>query len=157
MITTDNLTVSGAYGKDYKSAADAKIAFLSGKDFKMESVMHGVDAFGTYCSVRDFQAGLTVHIRYASNMRVTAVTVPMTSSKQPVMVDELERMMARVSQDTLVLCRFYQKEGKHLDRLIRLGDCSKTAYYTENCTSWQPFIAMHRAISVTAGNDSQVR
>ena len=71
MITTDNLTVSGAYGKDYKSAADAKIAFLSGKDFKMESIGQG----GTYCSVRDFQPGLTVMVRYAGKTKVTPVTV----------------------------------------------------------------------------------
>lgn len=71
MITQNYLTISPAFGRDYKSAKDAKEAFLSGKDFKMESLVAG----GQYCSVRDFKPGVIVSVRYAKLAKVVNVTV----------------------------------------------------------------------------------
>lgn len=72
MITQNYLTVSPAYGRDYKSAKDAKSDFLGGKDFRMESIGQG----GTYCSLRDFAQGVEVSIRYAKLTKVVNVQVP---------------------------------------------------------------------------------
>jgi len=146
MITQDYTTVSGAYGKDYSNAEQAKLAFLSGKDFKMESILHGVDAYGTYCSIRDFKPGVTVNVRYARLTKVVPVVVPMTPSKRFVDVIDIENFLARVNPDTLILCVFYKADGSKLDsRLVRLGDCNSIAKVIEGCASWQPFLAMHRA------------
>lgn len=76
MITQDYLTISPTYWRDYKSAGAATKDFLDGKDFVMESVSVG----GTYCSVRDFAAGVTVSIRYAEKNRVVNVKVPLLNS-----------------------------------------------------------------------------
>lgn len=61
-----------AFGRDYKSAKDAKADFLAGKDWQLASVFAG----GRYCSVRDFSAGTTVLLRYARHTKVCAVKVP---------------------------------------------------------------------------------
>lgn len=71
MITQNYVVVSPAYGKDYKSARDASAAFLSGVDFKVESLGSG----GTYCSVRDFACGITVNVRYNRLQRVAPTVV----------------------------------------------------------------------------------
>lgn len=71
MITENYQVVSPAYGKDFSNAADAKSAFLSGKDFKMESLDHG----GSYCSVKDFAKGVTVEVRYAKKSKFVMVKV----------------------------------------------------------------------------------
>lgn len=52
--------VSPAYGRDYKSKAEAEASFREGKDFKC----HNLGVGGTYCSIRDFQKGTEVEIRY---------------------------------------------------------------------------------------------
>lgn len=72
MITTDYLTVSPAYGRDYKSAKEAQEAFLSGKDFVMDSPGQG----GTYCSVRDFAPGTIVEVRFNKKEKLLFVEVP---------------------------------------------------------------------------------
>jgi len=72
-ITTNHLTISGAYGRDYKSAKSAIEDFLAGKDFHMRSIGHG---FGTYCTIRDFQSDLEVGIRYCNDMKICTVKVP---------------------------------------------------------------------------------
>lgn len=72
MITNNYETVGPAYGRDYKSARDARAAFLSGVDFKLYSVTHE-DA---YCSVRDFAPGTTVNVRYKQMERIVPVVVP---------------------------------------------------------------------------------
>ena len=71
MITQNYLTISPAYGRDYKSQAEVEAAFELGKDFKMESIGQG----GTYCSIRDFAPGTVVSIRYNKLQRVVNYTV----------------------------------------------------------------------------------
>ncbi len=66
----DGGTVSPAYGRDYKTAGDAKLAFLKDAvDFKHEPS-------GSYCSVRDFASGSGVEIYYAKKTKSTYVIVP---------------------------------------------------------------------------------
>ena len=57
-------TLTPAYGRDYRSAAAAREAFLSGKDFIFNEVGSRWDR--KPCSIRDFKAGETpsVTIRY---------------------------------------------------------------------------------------------
>jgi hypothetical protein len=63
-------TVSPAYGRDYNNKADAEIAFREGKDFKYHS------PFGSgYCSIRDFEPGAMVKIRYKKMQQVHLMQV----------------------------------------------------------------------------------
>lgn len=72
MISANYLTVSPAYGRDYKSKAEATAAFAEGQDFKMESLGQG----GTYCSARDFEHGVWVSIRYEKMTKITNYRIP---------------------------------------------------------------------------------
>lgn len=78
MITENYVELTPAYGRDYKSAADAIVAFFGGKDWKLASVGYR----GTYCSVRDFAPGVTVNLRYRCNTRVAVVAIPATDVSQ---------------------------------------------------------------------------
>lgn len=71
MITQNWLTLSPAYGRDYKSKAEVEADFRSGKDFKMETLGQG----GTYCSIRDFAKGTKVMVRYAKMRSVHQIDV----------------------------------------------------------------------------------
>jgi len=53
------VVVSPAYGRDYKNKSEAVQAWRAGQDFVNESIWTG-----TYCSNRDFEAGVTVEIRF---------------------------------------------------------------------------------------------
>ena len=66
------VTISGAYGRDYKSKDAVMADWEAGKDFEIRSVMHGA---GRYISKRDFDnASLTgVQIRYASDRKVLVI------------------------------------------------------------------------------------
>jgi hypothetical protein len=76
-ITENYRSLAPAYGRDFKSAKDAKDSFLSGKDW--------IDAqSGSYCSVSDFASGVTVNLRYKKLRSVAVVKVPKPSSIQPV-------------------------------------------------------------------------
>jgi hypothetical protein len=75
------LTVSPAYGRDYKSANAAKADWFAGKDFIMQSV--STHRSGTYCSIRDFAEGTTINIRYNKMRRV----VPVECKSVPADVD----------------------------------------------------------------------
>lgn len=66
MITENYLTISPAYGRDYKNGKLAGADFAAGKDFCMESLGQN----GTYCSIRDFAKGVTVSIRYNKQQNV---------------------------------------------------------------------------------------
>ena len=57
MITQDYQVVSPAFGRDYKSKAEAIADFVKGKDFILQPQ-------GQYCSIRDFAPRVTVNIRY---------------------------------------------------------------------------------------------
>lgn len=67
------MTVSPAYGRDYKSAKDAADAWLAGKDFILESVSPWM---GKPCSIRNTEPGDKVSVRYAHKRKVTIVTTP---------------------------------------------------------------------------------
>jgi hypothetical protein len=71
-IATNWQVVTPSYGRDYKSAKDAKADFLAGKDFSLNSMQYGF----AYCSIRDFESGVKVNIRYKNTTQVTTVTVP---------------------------------------------------------------------------------
>lgn len=64
-------TLTPAYGRDYKNVADIVSAFKSGEDF----VLHSGNR-RTYCSVRDFEEGCTVILRYANFRLATTCIVP---------------------------------------------------------------------------------
>ena len=73
-ITENYLSLLPAYGRDYRSAKDAKESFLSGKDW-IDS------ASGSYCSVSDFASGVTVNLRYKQLRSVAVVKVPKEKPK----------------------------------------------------------------------------
>lgn len=62
------LILTPAYGRDYKSAKEAKEAFLAGKDFV-------VNPQGCYCSIRDLAPGQSVNIRYKNLRQVMVLKV----------------------------------------------------------------------------------
>ncbi len=64
-------TLTAAYSKNYKTARQAKMAFLDGADF-----MWNHPTGSTYYSVRDFQPGDVAKIRFANNRNVTFIVVP---------------------------------------------------------------------------------
>lgn len=61
-----------AYGRDYKTVAEAQGAFLAGKDWQMQPQ-------GCYCSIRDFPPGTRITLRYRGLRAVTMLTVPEAS------------------------------------------------------------------------------
>lgn len=65
------MTISPAYGKDYKSGKEAIEAFQAGKDFRIESGPYT----GRYCSKRDLPKGTEVTIRFKRLQECVLVTV----------------------------------------------------------------------------------
>jgi len=63
------ITVSPAYGRDYKSAKDAQEAWASGLDFILHDLTSSWD--GKPCSVRDFPPDTHVNIRYHNLTQIT--------------------------------------------------------------------------------------
>ena len=53
-------TLTPAYGRNYKTAKDAIKDFVDGKDWKYVIT-------GQYCSIRDFEKGANVILRYGTN------------------------------------------------------------------------------------------
>ena len=80
MITMNYLSLTPAYGRDYKSAREVTQAFLDGKDFEIASMFGSFG--GRYCSVRDFAQGVTVSIRYNRLTRVVNVKVPANAGQK---------------------------------------------------------------------------
>jgi hypothetical protein len=72
-MEVDIMAVVPAYGRDYKTAKEAKEAFLSGKDFILKDITSRWD--GKPCSCRDFR-GEIVEVRYNKRQRLTMVPVP---------------------------------------------------------------------------------
>lgn len=60
-----------AYGKDYKSAAAVKAAWLEGKDF-IGDYQLGFQ----YVNLPDIPKPCTVNLRYAQNTKLAVVKVP---------------------------------------------------------------------------------
>ena len=59
--------LSPAYGQDYKSGKDARVAFLAGKDFVLEPRSQ-------VCSIRDFSPGAQAEIRFNKLQKLVVVT-----------------------------------------------------------------------------------
>lgn len=59
MITANWIELVPAFGRDYQSAEDVKLAFENGKDFEGDATL----GF-KLCSVRDFTKGCNVLLRY---------------------------------------------------------------------------------------------
>jgi hypothetical protein len=67
-------TVTPAYGRDYKSAKEAKADFADGKDFILQDFMSPWD--GKPCSIRCLGETYThVTIRFGKMRNVTVVTL----------------------------------------------------------------------------------
>lgn len=64
------MTLTPAYGRDYKSKAEVIAAFQSGKDFEANSF----DVAGK-CSIRDFPAGTKLTLRYKRMTMAVLYTV----------------------------------------------------------------------------------
>jgi hypothetical protein len=69
----DGGTVSGAYGRDYRTSDAAAADFLAGKDFVVHAPLEWA---GAYCSIRDFRSGSIVNVRFKARTQVVPVTVP---------------------------------------------------------------------------------
>lgn len=67
------IEVTPAYGRDYKSAKDAKADWAAGKDFVVASVDTG--RAGSYINIQDAPKGSTILIRYKRLTQVTTVQV----------------------------------------------------------------------------------
>lgn len=64
-----SVTLTPAYGADYKSAKAAIAAFKEGKDWVLNSPFYPQ----TYCSIKDFVPGTSVVLRYGNMRKVTTV------------------------------------------------------------------------------------
>ena len=61
-------TLTPAYGREYKSAKEAKADYFAGKDFILNDVSSPYN--GKYCSCRDF-VGQQITLRYHLLSRIT--------------------------------------------------------------------------------------
>jgi len=62
MSTLNGASLTPAYGRDYKSSAEAIASLVNGKDWQIASLMHGS---GSYCGISDLAVGDRVSLRYA--------------------------------------------------------------------------------------------
>jgi hypothetical protein len=67
-------TVVPAYGRDYKTAKEAKEAWLAGKDWKVADYFSPWD--GKPISIRDFPTGTAVTLRFNRMTKTARVTTP---------------------------------------------------------------------------------
>ena len=58
------ITLTPAYGRDFKNGKEAEANFRAGKDWVVADVMHRYA--GSYCSIKDL-AGETVKLRFKKN------------------------------------------------------------------------------------------
>lgn len=67
-------TLIPAYGRDYTSAKAVKADFLTGKDFIIADITDPYD--GKPCSIRDFEPGTGITLRYKRLASLCCVKVP---------------------------------------------------------------------------------
>lgn len=65
------MTVVPAYGRDYKSKAEAVADWEAGKDFIVQDISSRWD--GKACSCRDFPKTQTINIRYKKRTQIALV------------------------------------------------------------------------------------
>ena len=63
-------TLTPAYGKDYNNKTSAKEGLRSGQDFIWHTPLGT-----TYCSVRDFNEGDTLNVRYNKRTELASFTL----------------------------------------------------------------------------------
>ncbi len=66
------MTLSGAYGRDYKTAKAAIADFNANKDFVVRDMFSGG---GSYVNKEQLTVGQSVVIRFCSDRKVTSVKV----------------------------------------------------------------------------------
>jgi len=67
------VTLTPAYGRDYKSSQAVKADFESNKDFVFNNIMSPYD--GKFCSKSQFSEGTILHLRYNQNRDVIVLEV----------------------------------------------------------------------------------
>jgi hypothetical protein len=65
------MTVTPAYGRDYKSAKDAKADWEAGKDFVYQDISS--QWHGKNCSIRDFKRTDKLQLRYKKMTQIVIV------------------------------------------------------------------------------------
>ena len=65
------LTVTPAYGRDYKTKKEVLEAWEQGKDFAIASVFDG----GGYINKEDARPGMTINIRYKRATQIAVVKI----------------------------------------------------------------------------------
>ena len=73
----NSITLTPSYGRDYKSAKEAKESFLGGKDWIVASISNPY--CGRQCSILDLK-GFRVELRYKKLTKVAIVTVKQLDS-----------------------------------------------------------------------------
>ena len=63
------ITVSGAYGRDYRSLKDGQADWAAGKDFVIRTL-----GCHTYMTKRDVRAGEVIMLRYAKDRKIGQLT-----------------------------------------------------------------------------------
>ncbi len=66
------VTLTPAYGRNYKSAEEVIEEFSSGKDFVIRHPMHRWN--NKYTSIRDMKLGEFIYLRYNKNKDITVFT-----------------------------------------------------------------------------------
>ena len=72
------ITLTPAWGRDYRWATEAKACFESGKDWILHDMMSPWD--GKPTSIADFNPGDTVKLPFHKNTRVATYTLPKTTT-----------------------------------------------------------------------------
>jgi len=72
-------TLTPAYGRDYKSGADAQNDFNAGKDFIFHDATSRYD--GKPCSIRDFPDGTDIKIRFNNKRSLIVFKIVHSSAK----------------------------------------------------------------------------
>lgn len=67
------MVLTPAYGRDYLTKDQAIQDFLNGKDFIFHDLTSPYD--GKYCSIRDFQVGQAIAIRYGQYRKITTFQI----------------------------------------------------------------------------------
>lgn len=75
--------------RDYKTAKEAKEAFLAGKDWIISSFHH--PDCGRYINVDQCRPGETVILRFCRQTKITGVKVPKRKTETQKLVDELNK------------------------------------------------------------------
>lgn len=69
MPTYPLMTLSPAYGRDYKTKAEVLVAYHENMDF----ILHSFDAPSTYINKEQVPAGTVCNIRYAAMRKICVV------------------------------------------------------------------------------------